>query len=446
MKLFNSLILFFSITTVFAQVGIGTESPQSSLDIRAQNHLGTVTAQDGILVPRVVNLSTDGSINGQLIFLNSDWVDDNGTTGNTSDDVSYITGFYYWNSANSLWTPIGVDTTIEPWYVANTTTPAASNADNIYTSGQVGIGTNNPLGALHITTTNSRDVLMFRFIDSPGDDLDIDLFRSRGTLTSPSLLVDDTRLGGLRGQSLTNPASYTFRPTAEIYFQTEGASSSTSSAGEINFATTPVGATSVIDRMTIKANGAVGINTQDPQETLHIDGSLRIEDGSEAIGKVLTSDASGTGTWEYPSINNVIGTLGTGVDIPHTTTGYLQTGSTITLPPGKFVVNVNMLISDGNRTNDNSNFWLRTTFADSNVATTPSIDILGSGRLISGNHDSNAVYSILSGLVIINNTSSADKTYYYIAGGCEAFNSTDTLSNFGGTAWSENNIIAYRID
>ncbi len=446
MRFLNSLILFFSTTAAMAQVGIGTDTPQSSLDIRAQNHLGVVSAQDGVLVPKVVDLSTAGSINGQLIFLNVNWIDDNGTVSNTADDITYIAGFYYWNIVSSLWTPIGVDTTIEPWYVANTTSPAASNADNIYTSGQVGIGTNNPLGALHITTTNSRDVLMFRFIDSPGDDLDIDLFRSRGTLGSPSLLLDNTRLGGLRGQSLTVPSSYTFRPTAEIYFQTEGASSATSSAGEINFATTPVGATSVIDRMTIKANGAVGVNTQDPQETLHIDGSVRIEDGSEATGKVLTSDANGTGTWEYPSIDNVIGTLGAGVNIPYTTTGYLQTESTITLPPGKFVVNVSMLISDGNRSNDNSNFWLRTTFADSNTAITPSVDILGSGLLISGNHDSNAVYSILTGVIIINNTSSSDKTYYYIAGACEVYNSTDTLSNFGGTAWSENNIIAYRID
>lgn len=437
--------LFFIVFTLhgYAQVGIGTDVPESSLDIRAENHLGTVTAQDGVLVPRVTSLSNNGSSNGQLIFLDSSWTDDQGTVIVT-DDVLYESGFYYWDATAVIWTPIGK--TVEPWYKAGTTDKATLNTDNIYTSGQVGIGTNNPLGALHITTTNSRDVLMFRFIDAANDDLDIDLFRSRGTLTTPSLLLDNTRLGGLRAQSLTNASTYGFSPSAEIYFQTDGATTATSSAGEINFATTPSGSTGTVERMVIQSDGDVGINTTDPQETLHVNGTIRIVDGNEAEGKVLISDANGSGTWRVPSINNVVGVLGTGVNIPFNTTTYLQTGSTITLPPGKYVVNLTMLITAGTRTAANSNLWLRTSFADSNVATVPSNDILGSGVLVSGNHDSNSVYSILSGMVIIENTTGANKTYYYIAGNCEAFNYNYTLSLFGGTNWGENNIIAYKID
>lgn len=165
-----------------------------------------------------------------------------------ADVSTFSKGFHYWDASAGKWTPI--NSTVEPWNEAGTTNPATSNSDNLYTMGQVGIGTDNPLGALHITTQNSRDVLLFRFIDSPGDDLDIDLLRARGTVSAPTLLQDDTRIGGLRGQSFTG-SSTLFNPSAEIWFQTEGASSPTSSAAEINFATTPVGALSTIERMTI---------------------------------------------------------------------------------------------------------------------------------------------------------------------------------------------------
>ncbi len=270
MKLsFFTILIVFQINICVSQVGIGTDNPESSLDVRAENHLGSVSENDGVLVPRVTDLSIDGINSGQLVFLTVDWVDDNGTPSNTSDDITFRNGFHYWNSSSTAWTPI--DTTVEPWNRAGTNDPSNSNSDNIYTLGQVGIGTNNPLGALHITTENSRDVLMFRFIDRLDDDLDIDLFRSRGTVASPSLLLDDTYLGGLRGQSITNTSAYTFRPSAEIYFQTEGASSATSSAGEINFATTPVGSTSTQQRMTIKSDGRVGIGINEPSNSSILD-------------------------------------------------------------------------------------------------------------------------------------------------------------------------------
>ncbi|PRP66354.1 hypothetical protein [Nonlabens agnitus] len=256
MKYFTFIIISFFSVFAFSQVGIGTAMPESSLDIRAANHLGNVSASDGVLVPRVNDLSTAGATDGQLVYL-------------TEDVSTFTKGFHYWDDALSAWTPI--NSTIEPWNRAGTNNPATLNTDNIYTQGQVGIGTDNPLGALHITTQNSRDVLLFRFIDSPGDDLDIDLLRARGTASSPALLQDNTRLGGLRGQSFTG-SSTIFNPSAEIWFQTEGASSPTSSAAEINFATTPVGALSTIERMTIKSDGKVGIGTDAPASTLEVTG------------------------------------------------------------------------------------------------------------------------------------------------------------------------------
>jgi hypothetical protein len=58
-----------------------------------------------------------------------------------------------------------------------------------------------------------------------------------------------------------------------------------------------------------QSSGNVGIGTNDPQEKLHVVGSLRLEDGSESAGKVLSSDANGVATWVDPN---------TGLPVPDT--------------------------------------------------------------------------------------------------------------------------------
>ncbi|MFC1476216.1 tail fiber domain-containing protein, partial [Candidatus Zixiibacteriota bacterium] len=45
-------------------------------------------------------------------------------------------------------------------------------------------------------------------------------------------------------------------------------------------------------------NGRVGINTTDPSEELDVVGNIKMVDGNEADGYVLTSDANGVGTWQ----------------------------------------------------------------------------------------------------------------------------------------------------
>lgn len=48
-------------------------------------------------------------------------------------------------------------------------------------------------------------------------------------------------------------------------------------------------------------DGSVGIGTTTPTEKLHVSGSIRIVDGSEGVGKVLTSDVNGVAAWQMPS-------------------------------------------------------------------------------------------------------------------------------------------------
>ncbi len=123
-------------------------------------------------------------------------------------------------------------------------------------------------------------------------------------------------------------------------------------------------------------NGSnVGIGTSGPSNKLTIvnisHGAIKIQDGSEAYGNVLTSDSNGVGTWQQPSVNAIHGTLGLGVNLPYNTTNYLYTKSNITLPPGEYSVTVYMLMTSDSSVESamNSNFWLRTTFSDDSLTT-----------------------------------------------------------------------------
>ena len=41
----------------------------------------------------------------------------------------------------------------------------------------------------------------------------------------------------------------------------------------------------------------MGIGTTNPQETLHVEGTIRVVDGNEQKDAILVSDVNGTGTW-----------------------------------------------------------------------------------------------------------------------------------------------------
>ena len=54
-------------------------------------------------------------------------------------------------------------------------------------------------------------------------------------------------------------------------------------------------------RLTLEPGGNVGVGTEFPDTTLHVVGALKVQDGSEAAGKVLTSDADGLASWQTPT-------------------------------------------------------------------------------------------------------------------------------------------------
>ncbi len=65
------------------------------------------------------------------------------------------------------------------------------------------------------------------------------------------------------------------------------------------------GSTATSDAMVILKNGNTGLGTSTPDATLHIDGSIKYEDGNQADGYVLTSDADGNATWQAASADTM---------------------------------------------------------------------------------------------------------------------------------------------
>ncbi|TVR38406.1 MAG: hypothetical protein EA392_09920 [Cryomorphaceae bacterium] len=58
-----------------------------------------------------------------------------------------------------------------------------------------------------------------------------------------------------------------------------------------------VSASNTNNAVTVLKNGNTGIGTSTPTSTLHVEGSVRFENGSEAAGRILVSDANGNATW-----------------------------------------------------------------------------------------------------------------------------------------------------
>ncbi len=128
-----TLLMFCSFS--FGQVGVNTDLPKATLDIKQSN---VVNNAEGVLIPtftanELANLDANYSSdqNGIVVFIS-------GGTGNAGKTVNINgTGFYYYDAQTQLWVTTGGQ---EPWISETTKIGATSNTENIFQIGQVGIG------------------------------------------------------------------------------------------------------------------------------------------------------------------------------------------------------------------------------------------------------------------------------------------------------------------
>jgi len=408
----KKLIFYFFVlfsTSLFAQVGINTTTPNAQLDIRSSNQVAPAST-DGMLIPKI---DTFPAVNptvvqqGMLVYL-------------TSNVGSNPQGFYYWNNPTTTWIPIGnnnnnnwnvsgnlgtndltnfigtLDNTPLNFRVNNSNVGKFNSGLNNYAIGlntltqtnpgtqTIAIGTgagrfqqtgtfgniymghlageNNATGLRNTfiglsagrnnTSASNSTIIGFNAgVSSNGSSntflgfasgfanttSGLNTFIGAGSGQSNTTGNINTYIGALSGSSNTIGQNNTFLGhqsgvnnisgndnlfLGQLSGQNNTIGSANTAIGkstrflasDLNNSTAignlaAVGASNSLVLGSINGiNGAtssvnVGIGTTTPLDPLHIVGNLRMVDGNQAVGRVLTSDANGTATWQNTTLS-----------------------------------------------------------------------------------------------------------------------------------------------
>jgi hypothetical protein len=115
--------------------------------------------------------------------------------------------------------------------------------------------------------------------------------------------------------------------------------------------------------------------------------------------------------------------------------------SYIDLPPGKWIV-YSVQILNPSSISGSGSIWVRTQLSDDPTTCAPTADLIGNALFISGLLPNSAAYSLVTGQIIINNTSGTTKRYYY-CGHKEPYGGYNAdLVNFSTTLYGENQFYA----
>ena len=213
------------------------------------------------------------------------------------------------------------------------------------------------------------------------------------------------------------------------------------------------------DDLLINSLGRMSIGHISPTHMLHINtggtlaspvSAIKIEDGSQGVTKLLTSDADGNSRWNYVgeilAVNGSLSSTGISPVINENPESFRYTGSYIDLPPGRWMVMVSMIlfISGGTPSDITQRGWIRSTFCDSTSATDSSADLVPLKlRWISGLAYSTSP-NLMNGFLIIYNSSASTKRYYYSLGASTGPANT-RLDKFGGSSYRQNYILALKM-
>ncbi|AWK05531.1 hypothetical protein HYN56_15310 [Flavobacterium crocinum] len=179
-------------------------------------------------------------------------------------------------------------------------------------------------------------------------------------------------------------------------------------------------------------------------------GAIQLIDGTQGTGKILTSNSNGLATWQdkpsaevlYPNFVPAGG--GVALNTVPGGNGYVYTGCSLTLPPGKWLCKLNLIMkkTDGTYSAADSCGSIVSYFSESSTSstsTTNTSQILKMRNMF----PPNSLYGMIEGHIILENTTASDKTYYYWA--WYGTNSRVNMTINFPAAGPENKLIVERI-
>lgn len=143
LKQFVVFIFLLCSAAGFAQVGVGTTSPNATFDIRSSNQASPAN-NDGILIPKIdafPAINPTAAQQGMLVYL-------------TTASGANLPGFYYWNQPSNSW--IGLNSSANAdadWYQVGSSTAPSNITDPMYHTGNVAIGKNTAAYPLEVQTS-----------------------------------------------------------------------------------------------------------------------------------------------------------------------------------------------------------------------------------------------------------------------------------------------------
>lgn len=160
-----------------------------------------------------------------------------------------------------------------------------------YSAGNVGIGTDMPIGKLHIADNVATNIILDGYLNTIGAP-GLATRKARGTAASPTAVLANDYLGtfGARGYGTTG-----FSPATRgmIGIKANENWTDTAQGTAISFETTANSGTTRLERMRITDTGDVGIGTTTPAYTLDVSGTVNAKglkiNGVDIVSSVTSS-------------------------------------------------------------------------------------------------------------------------------------------------------------
>lgn len=195
----------------------------------------------------------------------------------------------------------GVDSAVAPGFMRGNIqfqTSGGSQGEKmrINRNGDIGIGTTNPWLRLHV--------------EANAFGVPVSVLRNQNASGFSGTIFLSSTGSNMAHVGYGNPSAFKWADQAYA-----------GSIGNVPFVLT----TNDLERMRIDASGNVGIGTTTPTSRLEVAGSVKITDGSQGAGKVLTSDANGLATWQTVNASGLGGWGVTGNTGTAPTTNFMGT-------------------------------------------------------------------------------------------------------------------------